>query len=833
MLFRTVLIAGLWLAGSALGQQIYIERYSGEAAEVWAEYVRIRLGAQNAPAESPVSAPTPPPAPTLAPPEGSTPPSNPAPVTIRPSQPVPQDSVVAPGDPSARLTTPVVYTRVPRTRGPATVTLRDGTEFRLESPDVWDALPDTRRVFSGFNAPGQLILRNPDGSERLLFDCRGRAEPCVPLDAAVSLDGERVLFSVYYGERLGNGWWDGVTLPNRVLSGATQARLHVVNLETGIVTPLAHRPGVFDVSPTWLTDGRIMFASSRQRFREPWMHWISPNNRPHTQLYIADADGRNAVNVTPHEVSTAMHPYLLASGRVAYGSHWLSHNLAYSSTNGGINWPGTLDNFWVVMDMDARGGDMTALLGAHRTSIQASTGRTKTMKALHFLGQRLNGDICVANYYRGNNLGLGDVFCWPPEPVGVEGALPSFLPRGIYNVADWSKSNDEPSFTENGEFLGKIGYPEGMDGDQLLLTVGRGYCTQVSGTVQSFQRAVVEQPEKRACDVGLYHTTVLPSRNMQDLVKVVDHPDWHEFGARVVRARSVENPVPMTTHDSSCQIASSDALTGETKPRRPYDFNNNYVTAANNGGEIDGLPADELTAIRFWKVFPNRSDKAEFKNSIGNRLALLGDVPLLADGSFKAQLPCDVPFLMAGVDAKGRVIKRDQVPQSLRPGEKRVCTGCHQHSSPGRAYNVSLAFAAEPVRLLDARQVPGYENNIKPMFERRCLSCHVDDVPLMDYDKLVWDFFQESVPPERRVQVSETTDPRRRYGLHRPYTSKYVNNMFARESLLYWKAANQRTDGRTDATFADDIDFGPNHPVGITTPELRSLAEWLDSGAPR
>ena len=232
-------------------------------------------------------------------------------------------------------------------------------------------------------------------------------------------------------------------------------------------------------------------------------------------------------------------------------------------------------------------------------------------------------------------------------------------------------------------------------------------------------------------------------------------------------------------------------------------------------------------------MFSNPVGEDDFKNSIGNRLGLFGDVPLLADGSFKAQLPCDVPFVMAGVDADGRVIKRDQVPQSLRPGEKRVCTGCHQHSSPGRAYEASIAFAAKPVQLLSTHRVPTFEDDIRPIFERRCLSCHVDDVPLMDYDKLVWDFVQESVLPERRVQVRETTDKRRQYGLQRPYTSKYVNTMFARESLLYWKAANRRLDGRTDATYANDIDFGPNHPVNISPPELRSLAAWLDSGAPR
>jgi hypothetical protein len=55
--------------------------------------------------------------------------------------------------------------------------------------------------------------------------------------------------------------------------------------------------------------------------------------------------------------------------------------------------------------------------------------------------------------------------------------------------------------------------------------------------------------------------------------------------------------------------------------------------------------------------------------------------------------------------------------------------------------------------------------------------------------------------------------------------------MFAGESLLYWKAANQRTDGRTDDTYNNDIDFGADHPTGITPTELKVIGDWLDSGA--
>ncbi|WP_170150146.1 PD40 domain-containing protein [Parahaliea mediterranea] len=674
------------------------------------------------------------------------------------------------------------------------------------------------------------MYRDTNGDERILFDCMKEAQPCVPLDPAVSLDGRSILFSVYRSNKLVNATWGRTQLPNRRLGPISGAQLHIINMATGELKRLPQPKGALDISPTWLPDGRIMFASNRNPQREPYLDRITSNNRPDPRLYIANADGSDVQLATHHEISTAMHPYLMRNGRVAYGSQWLSHNLAYMHTNGAINWPGTLDNMWVVMDMDYRGGDMTALYGAHRASLRTTTGRTKTTKALHFLGQRRNGDMCVANYYRGNNLGLGDVICWGPEPVGVEGKLPNFQPRKLYNVADWSRSDDNPSIRVNGIYQGKIGYPEGAPNNQLLLSVGRGYCTQVSGTVESFQKNVANQPQKLGCDVGLYLTTRIPSRHMDDLRRVVDEPDWHEFGARAVVARQIEAPQLSNTDDGSCQLASSNAGAAETSPQQPYRFNHNYWTSANNGGEIDGVPHSQLAGIRFWEVIPN-SQKRNFSNFSGNRLRMLGDVPLLPDKSFKVSLPCETPYIMAGIDAEGRVIKRDQVPQSLRPGEKRVCGGCHLHSRKGRPYEDSLAFRAEPLPLMNATAVPVYERDIKPIFARRCLTCHVSDVPLMDYDSLVWDQFQKTVAPERRLQVSESDNEKRRFGLQRPYTSKYVNSMFARESLLYWKAANRRTDGRSDATYRDDIDFGPSHPTQITDEELRILAEWIDSGA--
>jgi len=733
----------------------------------------------------------------------------------------------------------LVYLRVPRYQGAYDITLADGSSFTLTKADIWDALPEVSRKTGGFNAHGQLVHRASDGTESIIYDCSNL--PCSPTDPSISPDGTKILFSVVTAKSIGYAWVNRVTLPNELLGENESASLHIYDLKTGELTHLTHNLGDRDISPIWLPDGNIMFASDRAGTIRPWLH--ESGNPPFEdlkqfQLYIADINGENVRNVTPHEVSGATGSFLLNNGRVAYSSLWLSHNLPYISTNGGINWFGTLNNMWVAMDMDHEGGDTTALLGAHKHNLQTSTGRTKTMKALHFFGQRTNNDICSANYYRGNNLALGDVFCWPQQPKGIEGELPTFLPKGIYNVADWSKSNDEGSFTyaslqigdKSNRHIGKIGFPEGAPDGQLIISAGFGRCSQVAIEANGAE-GLGDQP---GCDIGLYKTTTIPSKHPDDLELIVDSPDWHEFGARVIQPRNIPIPPTTKTNDETCQLVSTDAGSAETHPHAPYEFNHNYFNAANHGGEIDGLSHSELAGIRFYEVIPNIGTRPDFKNSIGNKVKFIADVPLLADKSFKVQLPCNTPYLMAGIDSQSRIIKRDQIPQSLRTGEKRVCGGCHLHNRAGRPYEQSMAFNATPFKALTSTPVPSYEADIKPILEKRCTSCHATDLPLFNYNNLVLDYLQLHVPADKKLQVMDNpSNENRKYGLTRPQWSKYVNTMYARESLLYWKAGNKRADGRTDATYPNDIDFGADHPTDVTPDELRKIAAWLDSGANR
>ncbi|MGH7315384.1 MAG: hypothetical protein ACREJS_03910, partial [Candidatus Rokuibacteriota bacterium] len=212
----------------------------------------------------------------------------------------------------------------------------------------------------------------------------------------------------------------------------------------------------------------------------------------------------------------------------------------------------------------------------------------------------------------------------------------------------------------------------------------------------------------------------------------------------------------------------------------------------------------------------------------------------------------------------GRTLNTDQTWQHLRVGEVKTCNGCHLHSKKGLPFEKTVAAGREhrAVRLgegtvplliggagsaVETVRRPGYgvafeyERDVFSILQRRCAACHsgsraaaglVLDLPGTGrgstYHRLVLDGGQGFVPPALRYP----------HPIEKPQLTKYVRALNARGSLLYWKAANQRTDGRTDGQYTDrsksgweDVDFGAPHPTATTKEELGTLSRWLDTGA--
>ncbi len=412
------------------------------------------------------------------------------------------------------------------------------------------------------------------------------------------------------------------------------------------------------------------------------------------------------------------------------------------------------------------------------------------------------------------------------------------------------------------------------------------------------------------CDSGLYRLTTIPSMHPNDLELIVDSREWHELQGRAVvpysaifgveRPDLIERSDRLTSHPM-LELGTPFGLLGaasmidrETHPRGGITFQGEHQFHNQGTDTIDYTDAD-LCGLRILGIMPNRGDVnaayREIANVAGERVRILGEIPVRnrdasgrerldpagnVDTSFLVRMPANMPYLMQGIDCDGRTLNTDQTWQSLRPGEMKTCGGCHVHSRESlTTFDRTFAATSEyeiprlgegTVPLLSGREGDGsvlvreveayglevnFQNDVMPIFERRCTSCHGGESPAAGLaldrpgtgsdDRSTWfclvsDNRQSCVPEALQHDTGAGSTSR---NFRRPQLTRYVRAFNALGSLLYWKAAGRRTDGRTDDTYGEsddasvrDIDFGAAHTTSITPEELGLLSRWIDLGSP-
>ncbi|AKT43847.1 MYXO-CTERM sorting domain-containing protein [Chondromyces crocatus] len=866
--------------------------------------------------------------------------------------------------------TPFVYVRCARTTETFTVEMDvvvDGqtrTATRtMTGLDVYDVLPDVTNFLSGFSGPCDLMLHDAAGSERVLYDCSSTstdAAACAAMDPAVSFDAGTVAFTVFRGElrpgselvhpRVVDPLAENTTntrfsLPNRLLA-TTEAQLYVVDVASGTVRELPHVAGTFDTGPAFLPNGRLAFTSTRDGHTSTLVFGTT-NSSPGTRIWSMDLDGNNLDIASHHSLAQEQHPFVLRDGRVLHSSWQLFGGLPFRHTNGSPGGFTTIGNLFHLFAQNPDGSHQFAFFGQHAGDHQPISSVGVDHKAAHFVTQTSDARVWFADYYRGNNNGLGEVLGMMPEPLDQEGIsaeeAPAFgdvyAPRDMVRFAPWTTSGDSmakpmpapaisvPTYADPMPFAGKVGHPSALPDGGLMVVWGKGACSTVaspsvfdslgrprppltsgsgSGTAMNVLTSLaLDTP---GCDAGLYRATAIPSSHPNDLELMVDERAWHEIQPRALvpyaAIHGVERPTVIARADVRAQhaalevgtpfglLGAASILDRETHPRGGIRFQGEHQFH-NHGTDTIDYDDDDLCGVRILGVMPNRSKDTyrELSNVAGERVRILGEFPVRntnADGtarmdpsghpdtSFLVRFPADVPYLMQGIDCDGRTLNTDQTWQSLRPGEQKTCGGCHVHSKPARV-EFANSFAATPeyeihrlgegtVPLLAGRDGDGkvqtrteegyglaidFVSDVMPLFERRCVSCHGGgspaaglalDRPGVDRDSratwycLVGDRSQVCVPDALRHETGAGSGG---ITFRRPQLTRYVRAFNALGSLLYWKAANRRTDKRADDTYgasdaADlrDIDFGAAHPTDTTPEELGLLARWIDIGSP-
>jgi hypothetical protein len=195
----------------------------------------------------------------------------------------------------------------------------------------------------------------------------------------------------------------------------------------------------------------------------------------------------------------------------------------------------------------------------------------------------------------------------------------------------------------------------------------------------------------------------------------------------------------------------------------------------------------------------------------------------------------------------------------VRPILERRCTGCHKDMNDGDGLLYSrIAQDFEQYDWDWAKKQPGHGNrdSVAHVIIRNGGSGYVPGEPLVfqpggaagkvaavgargEITKIQLQKGGGGYKPLTPVQVKTSAGKGARlqamtghFQLARPYTSKWVAK-FARDSLLYWKCIGSRQDGRTDAQYNNDIDFGPAHDSGATREECLTLGRWIDTGIQR
>ena len=852
--------------------------------------------------------------------------------------------------------TPIVYVRCVRTResleatGEVTI---DGApqqaSITLEHLDTYDTLPSVHRYRGGFVAPCDLVLRHGDGTEDILFACEGQTPThgiCAALDPAVSHDGRRVAFSVYRGAiehdtqrvaaRVLHPDAEEVTasfqeLPNPQLV-ATEAQLHLVDVDTGEVTALPHELGVFDAAPAFLADGRLAFTSTRHGYvgalvRNPGEGFAVDDPEPLvSQLFVMDPAGRDIHPLSAHGLSGELYPFQLADGRIAHVAHDLLGMHPYRYNNGSPGTAGAKQGTFHLYALGPDGTLPTPLFG-HHIHLSGPT----THIAAHRMGQSADGRLWFTE--GAGPSGAGNLhgiavrmdFVTGPGPDTAESLNDVFRPPAFELGFSWAGNGTgmsgpmpEPELVVEGyedpiAHRGFVRDPDGMPGGGLVLSWTKGACHDI-GTVHEELHGDADLPSGSAgfiaaylvdqlgrdnpgCDAGIYRTSALPSEHPSDLEPIVDTVEYHELMPRAVvpyqavhgLTAPAEDPAPAADEPSSVlddraqpfgTLLISSLLDRETRSISEHPFASEVAWALQGTDAGDYTDAD-VCGLRVLAAAPNTPDEGPVLLSpAGHRLSIVGEVAARKvdstdavivddsgedDTSLAIAVPADVPLLLQAIDCDGRTLNTSQNPMSVRPGEVQRCHGCHRRSEP--AIPIDATAMAEPptpmllgdgiVSLLaggestdvgvQTRDGWGWtvelETDVMPIFAARCMPCHdsetadaglVLDVPGREpgstWWQLVADSQQDYVPPERLAPMQTR--------LRKPQLSRYVRFMDARSSLLYWKAANERTDGRTDASFADDasggfadVDFGPDHPTDITPEELGVLARWIDTAA--
>jgi hypothetical protein len=197
-----------------------------------------------------------------------------------------------------------------------------------------------------------------------------------------------------------------------------------------------------------------------------------------------------------------------------------------------------------------------------------------------------------------------------------------------------------------------------------------------------------------------------------------------------------QNPIPVKARTKPPVIPEmSDRLSAKPSTHATIGVVNVYNTRT-------PLPkGSKIKSLRVFQVFPLSVASARVTHATGWQVpqatdsinltrAVLGTVPVEADGSAHLTVPAGKELFFQILDENGLAITSMRSGTHFQPGERTVCQGCHEPkygvaTSPSRKVTMAMKRAPSVLKPeADGTNPFNYPRLIQPVLDKHCVKCH-------------------------------------------------------------------------------------------------------------
>jgi hypothetical protein len=228
-----------------------------------------------------------------------------------------------------------------------------------------------------------------------------------------------------------------------------------------------------------------------------------------------------------------------------------------------------------------------------------------------------------------------------------------------------------------------------------------------------------------------------------------------------------------------------------------------------------------ITALRIIQVLPKTTPPVDLPR-VGvatetNARAVLGTVPVEADGSAYFEAPVGKLVYFQALDQQGMAVQSMRSGTYVHPGEDLACQGCHEpkHRVPSRPRAIPMALGRAPSKIqpdVEGSNPFNYPRLVQPVLDRHCVDCHRE----MDAADL------SGTPADRFGWTRSYDNLAEKYGFWFTVSNGSINAGV--------HGGSRTIAGRFGARAAKLLEYLDERHYGVSLPrgDLHRITLWLD-----